>query len=36
MIGANSIVAANSVVTTSFPPHSVIAGVPASRIGETP
>lgn len=34
-IGSHSIVAAGAVVTRSFPEHSVIAGVPAVRIGDT-
>ncbi len=34
-IGHNSIVAAGAVVTRSFPDFSVIAGVPAARIGDT-
>ena len=34
-IGDHSIVAANSVVTKSFPPHSVVAGVPAKKVGDT-
>jgi maltose O-acetyltransferase len=36
-IGANSIVAPNAVVTSSIPPHSIAAGIPAKvirRIGE--
>ncbi|GJM25023.1 MAG: serine acetyltransferase [Phycisphaerae bacterium] len=32
-IGKNSIVAANAVVTKSFPPNSVIGGIPAKLIG---
>ena len=34
-IGPHSIVAAGAVVTTSFPEHSFIGGVPARRIGDT-
>lgn len=34
-IGSHSIVAAGAVVTTSFPEHSIIGGVPARRIGDT-
>jgi acetyltransferase-like isoleucine patch superfamily enzyme len=34
-IGANSIVAAGAVVTKSAPPFSILAGVPASVIGDT-
>lgn len=34
-IGSHSIVAAGAVVTKSFPDHSIIAGVPATRIGDT-
>lgn len=34
-IGSHSIVAAGAVVTTSFPEHSIIGGVPATRIGDT-
>ena len=34
-IGDNSIVAAGSVVTKSFPPFSVIAGIPAKKVGDT-
>ena len=30
-----SIVAAGAVVTKDFPDHSVIAGIPARRIGDT-
>ena len=31
-IGKNAVVAANSVVTKSFPDYSVVAGVPAKVI----
>ena len=34
-IGHSSIIAANAVVTHSFPPHSIVAGVPALVIGKT-
>ncbi len=34
-IGDNSIVAAGAVVTRSFPDFSILAGVPATRIGDT-
>ena len=34
-IGDNSIIAAGAVVTKSFPEYSIIAGVPATRIGDT-
>ena len=34
-VGSHSIVAAGAVVTKSFPEHSVIAGIPARRIGDT-
>lgn len=34
-IGSHSIVAAGAVVTRSFPPHSIIGGVPAVLIGDT-
>lgn len=34
-IGSHSIVAAGAVVTKSFPEHSILAGVPARRIGDT-
>jgi len=34
-IGDNSIVAAGAVVTRSFPEFSILAGVPAERIGDT-
>ena len=35
-IGHHSVVAANAVVNKSFPPYSIIGGVPARRIGEVP
>ena len=34
-VGSHSIVAAGAVVTKDFPEHSVIAGIPARRIGDT-
>jgi len=34
-VGSHSIVAAGAVVTKDFPDHSVIAGIPARRIGDT-
>ena len=34
-LGNHSIVAAGSVVTKSFPEHSILAGVPATQIGST-
>lgn len=34
-VGSHSIVAAGAVATKSFPEHSVIAGIPARRIGDT-
>lgn len=34
-IGSNSIIGANAVVLQSFPPHSVIAGIPARTVGAT-
>jgi acetyltransferase-like isoleucine patch superfamily enzyme len=34
-LGAHSIVCAGAVVTRSFPPHSVVGGVPARVIGDT-
>ena len=33
-VGHDSIVGANAVVVTSFPPHSLVAGVPARAIGK--
>src|SRR2546430_17544877 len=32
-IGRNSMIAAGAVVTTNVPPHALVAGVPARRIG---
>jgi serine O-acetyltransferase len=34
-IGSSSIIGANAVVLESFPPHSVIVGVPARAVGNT-
>lgn len=34
-VGSHSIVAAGAVVTKSFPEHSILAGIPALRIGDT-
>jgi maltose O-acetyltransferase len=34
-IGSHSIVSAGSVVTKSFPSHSIVAGIPAKVIGST-
>lgn len=33
VIGEHSVIAAGAVVTQSFPPYSIVAGVPARRIG---
>lgn len=33
-LGHHSIVGANAVVTKSFPPYSILGGIPARRIGE--
>ena len=34
-VGSRFILAAGAVVTKNFPEHSVIAGIPARRIGDT-
>jgi acetyltransferase-like isoleucine patch superfamily enzyme len=35
-VGEGAIVAAGSVVTRSVPPYTIVAGVPARKIGERP
>jgi acetyltransferase-like isoleucine patch superfamily enzyme len=35
VVGSHCIIAAGAVVTKNFPDHSVIAGIPARRIGDT-